>query len=59
MEGKCYNCDYQGEYEWYWLITDSQDESIAHRTSSMSFEESEMGDTHTEVYYCPKCNAEQ
>ena len=58
MKGKCYNCDYEGEYEWYWLITDSQDESIGHATHSMSSSEAEMGDTHTECYYCPKCGAE-
>lgn len=59
MEGKCYNCEYEGEYEWYWLITDSKDDSIGHGTSSMSHEESKMGDTHTEIYYCPQCRAEQ
>ena len=58
MKGKCYNCDYKGEYEWYWLITDSRDESVGHATHSMSDKESRMGDTHTECYYCPKCGAE-
>ena len=59
MEGKCYNCGYEGEYEWYWLITDSRDDSVGHATYSMSNEESKIGDTHTEVYCCLKCEAEQ
>lgn len=59
MEGKCYNCNHKGEYEWYWLITDSKDETVCHATLSMSPEESDMGDTHTEVYVCSKCLAEQ
>jgi len=59
MEGKCYNCDYEGKFEWHWLITDSKDDSIGHATDSMSHEESLIGDTHTECYYCPKCEAQQ
>jgi len=53
------NCGYQGEYEWYWFITDSKDESVGHSTYSMSSEEEHMGDTHTQVYYCPECKSEQ
>lgn len=59
MEGQCYNCDYNGVFDWCWLITDSKDDSVGHTTSSMTHEESEIGDTHTEMYFCPKCESIQ
>lgn len=59
MNDNCYNCDFIGEFDWFWLITDSKDDSIGHATHSMNYEESKLGDIHTEVYYCPNCHAEQ
>lgn len=59
MEDKCYNCGDEGEYDWYWLITDSKDDFICVATYSMTDEEFKMGDTHTEVFVCSKCHAEQ
>jgi hypothetical protein len=59
MEGKCYNCDFKGVFDWFWLITDSKDDSVAYSTFEMTHEESIIGDIHTEVYVCPKCKAEQ
>jgi hypothetical protein len=57
--GKCYNCDYVGEFDWQWLINDSKDDSVGYVTNEMTKEESEIGDTHIEIYFCPKCFADQ
>ena len=59
MEGACYNCGYKGRFDWFWLIVDSKNDSTAHATHCMSNEESKIGDTHLEIYYCPNCKAEQ
>lgn len=44
MDSKCYNCGYEGDFEWQWLITDSKDDSISHTTDSMTPEESKIGE---------------
>ena len=55
---KCHYCNYKGEYEWFWLITnDTTDKAYA--TFELSDDDVEDGDVKTEVYVCAKCGAEQ
>tara|TARA_R110002020_G_C16053862_1_gene754809 strand:+ start:625 stop:798 length:174 start_codon:yes stop_codon:yes gene_type:complete len=57
MEGKCYNCEHEGEYEWFWLVTDEN--GNAYSTFELSAEDYNEESTLTEVYICAKCHAEQ
>lgn len=57
MEGKCYNCGYIGQYEWFWLVTDENENAYA--TFELSDEDHDNESTLTEVYICAKCHAEQ
>ena len=56
---KCYNCDYEGEMEWFWLVTNEDDPTVCYATYELSWEDYKDNDTLSEIYICPKCKAEQ
>lgn len=56
---KCYNCEYDGDMEWFWLVTNENDPTVCYATYELSWEDYKDEDTLTEIYICPKCNAEQ
>ncbi len=55
---KCYNCNYIGHMDFYWLISN---ELTRKAMATFEFSSDMMGDGDEllEVPICPKCNADQ
>jgi len=60
MSSQCYNCDYNGEMDWHWLVVSLIDDNETFATSSLSHEYFNHPDFELiEINHCPKCNSEQ
>ena len=58
--GECYDCKYTDEFDWFWLIPNSQDASVNYATYVMMREdENNLGHTYIIINSRPNCKAEQ